>query len=219
MNMVAQPITQQRSTSQTTARWAIGVVDVENDFCEGGSLAVPGGAATAGRIHGWLLGEAGRYAGRFATADRHPDELPGHFAPAGVQPDYVEQWPPHCVAGTPGADLHPALLAGDTESALFDAVFAKGATSAAYSGFEGQTPDGLGLADWLAARQITGVELTGIATEHCVRATAADALAAGLRVRLVTDLCAGLDPDAVEAALRELADAGAEIVTTAELAG
>ena len=212
MNMAdgpdADPTSDRPDSSDDGApgRWAIGVVDVENDFCEGGSLAVPGGAAAAARIHDWLLGQARRYATRFATVDRHPADLPGHFAPSGTEPNYVDQWPPHCVDGTSGAEFHPALLSGATESALFDAVFAKGATSAAYSGFEGWTADGMGLAEWLAARDISGIELTGIATEHCVQATAADALSAGLRVRIVTDLCAGLDPEAVGSALRSVGD-------------
>lgn len=204
-----------RTTS--SARWAIGVVDVENDFCEGGSLAVPGGAAVAGRIRAWLDAEPQRWVARFATADRHPAVLPGHFAEAGAEPDFVDRWPPHCVAGTHGAELHADLVAATGESALFDAVVEKGQDAAAYSGFEGHTGDGVGLADWLRARAVDGVELCGIATEHCVRATASDALAEGFRVRLVTDLCAGLDDDAVAAAVQDLRAFGAEVVTTANL--
>lgn len=198
-------------------RWAVGVVDVENDFCEGGSLAVPGGAAVAARIRTWLDTEPRRWAARFATADRHPAELPGHFADDNT-PDFVASWPPHCVDGTPGAELHPNLVEGTTETALFDTLVAKGQRTAAYSGFEGTTADGLSLADWLRARAIDGVELCGIATEHCVRATAADALAEGFRVRVVVDLCVGLDPAAIITAIEQLRDDGAEIVTTDDLA-
>ena len=199
-------------------RWAVGVVDVENDFCEGGSLAVPGGAAAAGAIRAWLDREPERWVARFATADRHPAHLHGHFAEGDAEPDFVESWPAHCVAGTPGAELHPALVADTPESALFDAVVEKGQDAAAYSGFEGRTADGVALADWLRARAVDGVELCGIATEHCVRATATDALAEGFRVRLVIDLCAGLDDAAVTTALADLRAAGAEVVTTADLA-
>ncbi|MBX3314670.1 MAG: isochorismatase family protein [Actinobacteria bacterium] len=199
-------------------RWAVGVVDVENDFCEGGSLAVPGGAAVAGRIRTWIEAEPRRWVARFATADRHPGDLPGHFAPDGEAPNFVDTWPPHCVAGTPGADLHPNLVAGTSENALFDVLVEKGQRTAAYSGVEGTTPDGEPLATWLRDRAVDGIELVGIATDHCVRATAADALREGFRVRVVTDLCVGIAPDTVDAALAELAAAGAEITTTADLA-
>jgi len=207
------------TTGAGPERWALGVVDVENDFCEGGSLAVAGGAAVAAGVNAWMTTDADRWAVRFATADRHPPVLPGHFAPEGEAPNYVDTWPPHCVAGTPGAELHPDLLAGRREDDLFDVLVEKGRHSAAYSGFEGTTPDGRDLAAWLRDRGITGVELVGIATDHCVRATALDARREGFAVRVVTDLCAGITPESTEAALAELAEAGAEIVTTAELAG
>lgn len=205
------------STDQETTalRWALGVVDVENDFCEGGSLAVEGGAEVARRIRAHIEANPGRWAARFATADRHPVGLADHFASDGVDPNFVDTWPSHCVAGTPGAELHPNLVGGTTETALFDVLVEKGQTSAAYSGFEGTTPDGLGLADWLRARAIDGIEVCGIATDHCVRATAADALAEGFRVRVLTDLSAGIDDEAVATALRDLEAAGAEIVTAA----
>ncbi len=198
-------------------RWAVGVVDVQNDFCEGGSLAVAGGAEVAGRIRRWLDTGADRWVARFATADRHPAGLVGHFTPDGVVPEPPATWPPHCVAGTPGSDLHSDLLQGDDEGDLFDTVVAKGQASAAFSGFEGTTANGATLTDWLREREIDGVELCGIATDHCVRATADDALAAGFRVRVVTDLCAGIDPIAVDAVLAELTAAGAEITTTVDL--
>jgi len=204
-------------TTPSSERWAVGVVDVENDFCEGGSLAVAGGSDVASRIHRWLADEPGRWVARFATADRHPAVLPDHFAPDGTEPDYVDSWPSHCVAGTPGADLHPNLLGGVPETALFDELFAKGQRSAAYSGFEGSSTDGVVLADWLRARAVDGVELCGIATDYCVRATAASALAEGFRVRVVTDLCAGIADDTTAQALDELRAAGAEITTTDEL--
>ncbi|NLD78667.1 MAG: isochorismatase family protein [Acidimicrobiales bacterium] len=198
-------------------RWALGVVDVENDFCEGGSLAVEGGAEVARRIREHIEANPGRWAARFATADRHPAGLENHFAPEGTDPNYVDTWPSHCVAGTPGAELHPNLLEGTTETALFDVLVEKGQTSAAYSGFEGTTADGLSLAGWLRARGIDGIEVCGIATDHCVRATAADALAEGFQVRVLTDLSVGIDPDAITKALDDLEAAGAEIVTTTDV--
>lgn len=227
MTTTTDPTTTDPTTSRDTGqgpapspaqRWAVGVVDVENDFCEGGSLAVTGGAAVAGRIRAWLTSRPRRWAARFATADRHPAELADHFVAEGETPNFTDRWPPHCIAGTPGAELHPHLLEGTNESALFDVLVAKGQDRAAYSGFEGTTPDGDTLAAWLRARGIDGIELCGIATDHCVRATAADALAEGFAVRIVVDLCAGIDDHAVTAALDDLRADGAEVVTTDELA-
>lgn len=198
-------------------RWAIGVIDVENDFCEGGSLAVEGGAAVAGRIRQWIDSEPDRWVARFATADRHPVELPGHFAPPGEDPNFVDTWPPHCVVGTPGADLHPELLGDSGVTDLFDVLVEKGQRTAAYSGFEGTTPDGSTLERWLRSRAVDGVELVGIATDHCVRATALDAVRSGFHVRVLTDLCVGITPESVAASMKEMSDAGVEVVTTTDL--
>ncbi|MDT7675475.1 MAG: nicotinamidase/pyrazinamidase, partial [Pseudonocardiales bacterium] len=138
---------------------ALIIVDVQLDFCEGGSLAVAGGASVAERINA----VTGRYDQVVATRDYHVD--PGdHFSDT---PDYVHSWPVHCVAGTAGAAFHPAL-----DVAPIGAVFAKGGYAAAYSGFEGAEPGGAGLADWLRAHQVTEVDVVGIATDYCVRATA-----------------------------------------------
>ena len=199
-------------------RWALGVVDVENDFCEGGSLAVEGGAEIARRIRAWIDDAPDRWVARFATADRHPPVLADHFVTEGDQPDYRTSWPAHCVAGTPGAELHPNLVRDTHESTLFDVLVEKGQSTAAYSGFEGTTPDGDTLTNWLRSRAIDGIELTGIATDHCVQATAHHALDAGFAVRIVLDLCAGIDETAVDKALDALRERGAEVVTTTELA-
>jgi nicotinamidase/pyrazinamidase len=161
---------------------ALIVVDVQNDFCEGGSLAVAGGAGVAAAVSRHIAGHRGDYAHVVATRDHHID--PGdHFSD---RPDYVDSWPPHCVAGTPGAEFHP-----DLETGAVDAVFDKGAYEAAYSGFEGADADGRGLADWLRERGVTEVDVVGIATDHCVRATALDAAEAGLRTRVLLGLTAG----------------------------
>ena len=187
---------------------ALVVVDVQNDFCEGGSLAVSGGAAVAERISG-LLGiwasaarEEREYAAAVATQDHHVD--PGdHFSD---HPDFVRTWPAHCVVGTRGVDLHPAL---DTRP--LDAVFRKGEHAAAYSGFEGRTEDGVELAAWLRDRGVTDVDVCGIATDHGVRATVLDAVRAGFGVRVLLDLCAGVAPDTTAAALEEMAGTGATL--------
>ncbi len=137
-----------------------------------------------------------------ATKDHHID--PGdHWS---KEPDFVDSWPRHCQVGTDGEAFHPNL-----DPQPFDAVFLKGEHQAAYSGFEGRTVDGTGLADWLRARDVQRVDVCGIATDYCVRATVLDAATNGFTVRLLTDLCAGVAPESSERALGEMRDAGAEI--------
>lgn len=181
---------------------ALIVVDVQNDFCEGGSLAVAGGAAVARQISDYLAAHRGDYAAIAATRDFHID--PGaHFSD---RPDYVDSWPPHCRAGTPGADFHPNL-----DTSALDAVFSKGAYSAAYSGFEGSTDDAVELATWLRDKGVDAVDICGIATDHCVRATAADARAAGLTTRVLLNLTAAVSPETTATALDGLRAAGVEL--------
>jgi nicotinamidase/pyrazinamidase len=182
---------------------ALVIVDVQNDFCAGGSLAVPGGAEVARAISTYLAStDSSGYAHIVATQDHHIDPGP-HFA---ATPDFVTTWPPHCVAGTPGADFQP-----DLDTTRIEAVFRKGEYKAAYSGFEATEPSGVLLADWLRDRRVTEVDVAGIATDYCVRATAADAIAAGLHTRVLVDLTAGVGPATTEAALSELRAAGAEL--------
>ncbi len=213
---------------------ALIVVDVQNDFCEGGSLAVAGGAAVAAAISAALSAEAAlatepasptapaspgpapltvpapgtepapvghRWEHVVATKDFHID--PGaHF---GDPPDYVLTWPAHCVVGTTGTELHPNL-----DTSRIEAVFTKGQYAAAYSGFEGRS-DGVGLADWLHVRGVSAVDVVGIATDHCVRATALDAVTAGFDTTVLLDLTAGVAPDTVDSALDELRAAGVHL--------
>ncbi len=187
---------------------ALIVVDVQNDFCEGGSLAVSGGADVAFKIsevlHEWQeagLDPEASQAYEYVVATRDHHISPGdHFSD---NPDFVHSWPPHCVAGTDGAAFHPNL-----DPQPFDAVFSKGEYAAAYSGFEGKAPDGTGLADWLRSRDVDEVDIVGIATDHCVRATALDAVRAGFRTRVLLDMTAGVDPKTTERALEEMRSAG-----------
>jgi nicotinamidase/pyrazinamidase len=180
---------------------ALLVVDVQNDFCEGGSLGVTGGAAVAKAISQYVLGGA-RYDHVAATRDYHVD--PGtHFSDA---PDFLESWPPHCRAGTPGASFHPEL-----DVSAIEAVFSKGGRAAAYSGFEGIEPGGQALKDWLAERRVDTVEIAGIATDYCVRATALDALRAGLATTVLLDLCVGVAEESSARAMEEIRAAGATI--------
>ncbi|MGH4032751.1 isochorismatase family protein [Actinomycetota bacterium Odt1-20B] len=187
-------------------RRALIVVDVQNDFCEGGSLAVAGGADVAAAITE-LIGQApAGYRHVVATRDHHIE--PGdHFA---EHPDYAHSWPPHCVAGTEGVGFHPNF-APVVASGAIDAVFDKGAYAAAYSGFEGLDENGVSLADWLRAREISEVDVVGIATDHCVRATALDAVRAGFRTTVLLDLTAGVAEGSTEAALAEMRDAGVDL--------
>ena len=183
---------------------ALVIVDVQNDFCEGGSLAVTGGGQVARGISAYLASpQSSGYAHVVATKDHHIDP-DGHFSAA---PDFVHSWPPHCVAGTHGAGFHP-----DLDTSRVEAVFLKGEHAAAYSGFEGRDPAGTPLAYWLRERGVTGVDVAGIATDYCVRATAADAVAAGLATRVLVGLTAGVAPASTEAALTELRAAGAELL-------
>ncbi|MGW7488038.1 isochorismatase family protein [Streptomyces sp. NPDC054786] len=186
---------------------ALIVVDVQNDFCEGGSLAVAGGADVAAAITD-LIGQAacGGYRHVVATRDHHID--PGdHFSDT---PDYEHSWPVHCVAGTEGSGFHPNFAPAIASGAI-DAVFDKGSYTGAYSGFEGADENGSSLADWLHAHRVSEVDVVGIATDHCVRATALDALRSGLRTHVLLDLTAGVAAHTTERALEELRAAGAEL--------
>jgi nicotinamidase/pyrazinamidase len=182
---------------------ALIVVDVQNDFCEGGSLAVSGGADVAAAITDLIGDSAGSYRHVVATRDHHIDPGP-HFS---AHPDFVTSWPVHCVAGTEGVGFHPNFAPAVASGAV-DAVFDKGAYAAAYSGFEGLDENGDGLADWLRERAITEVDVVGIATDHCVRATALDAARAGFTTRVLLDLTAGVAPGTTEKALEDLREAG-----------
>jgi nicotinamidase/pyrazinamidase len=181
---------------------ALIIVDVQNDFCEGGSLAVTGGAHVAAGISAALRDDASRWAHVVATKDYHVD--PGaHF---GDPPDFVDTWPRHCVVGTPGADFHPEL---DTDR--IEAVFEKGEHAAAYSGFEGHS-GGIGLAAWLRMRDVSEVDVVGIATDHCVRATAVDAAREGFATTVLLDLTAGVAAETTDAALAEMRRSGVATV-------
>ncbi len=180
---------------------ALLVVDIQNDFCEGGSLEVAGAAEVVRRVNDLLAGDHG-YGHVVATKDHHVDPGP-HFA---TEPDFVSSWPPHCVAHTVGADFHP-----DLDIAGIEAVFHKGAYDAAYSGFEG-IADGVGLADWLRARNVNAVDIVGIATDYCVRATAEDAIRAGFSTRVLVDLTAGVGRETTVAALAGMDRAGVHLV-------
>lgn len=185
---------------------ALIVVDVQNDFCEGGSLAVEGGAAVARALADHLAAERGRYVLVVASRDRHVDPG-GHWSAA---PDFVATWPEHCRVGTPGAELHPAFVPA-VRAGLVDVVVDKGEHSAAYSAFEAHDEGGRTLARILADAGVTDVVVTGLATDHCVRATALDARAAGYPTVLATGLAAGVAAETTQAAIAAMRDAGVAI--------
>lgn len=193
---------------------ALFIIDVQNDFTEGGALGVTGGAAVAEGITEYLRANPGAYDVVIASRDWHDgdNDNGGHFAggPSGTgEPDFVDTWPRHCVADTPGAEYHPAL-----DASLVDVHVKKGQGVPAYSIFEGTTDDGAELIDVLDDREIDEVHVAGIATDYCVLASARDALDAGRRVTVLTDLVAGVAPESSRAALDELAAAGAELLAT-----
>jgi nicotinamidase/pyrazinamidase len=185
---------------------ALLIVDVQNDFTEGGALAVEGGDAVAAAVSALLVDHADEYAVIIASRDWHdPDgDNGGHFA---AEPDYVDTWPVHCVAGTFGAEYDP-LLATDAVTHHVR----KGQGKPAYSMFEGVADDGETVAGILTANGVLTADVVGIATDHCVRASALDAIAHGVHVRILTGLVAGVGEDSSAAALAELAHAGAELI-------
>lgn len=196
-------------------RRALVIVDVQNDFCEGGSLAVAGGAAVATAIAADVLARRDSYTVVVVTQDWHLE--PGsHFS---SEPDYVDSWPVHCVAGSAGAALHPNL---SPAVHLVDAAFRKGRFAAAYSGFEGHLSlesasdadeSGPLLGGWLRKHGIGAVDVAGIATDHCVRATALDARAQGFDTTVISPLTAAVDPGNNAAVFDELRAAGVTVLS------
>lgn len=181
---------------------ALVIVDVQNDFCEGGSLAVGGGADVARAITEYAASHRDEYAHIVATRDYHID--PGeHFSD---EPDFDTSWPQHCVVGTAGAEFHPAFDTG-----VVEAVFSKGEHEPAYSGFEGTDDGGAALADWLRGRGIQAVDIVGIATDYCVRATALDAARGRFSTRVLLDMTAGVARDSTDRALADMRGAGVDL--------
>lgn len=185
---------------------ALLIVDVQNDFCEGGSLAVAGGAAAAAKITDYLRDKGDGYDLVVASRDWHDPNSSneGHFSD---QPDFVNTWPAHCVAGSHGAEYHPNL-----DIAAIDLHIEKGQGRPSYSAFEGTTPSGDQLADALAAAGIDELDVVGIATDYCVLASSLDARDAGIRVNVLTDMCAGITEQTTAEALAKMQHAGCNVV-------
>jgi len=174
------------------------VVDVQNDFCAGGALAVDGGEQVVPVINDWIRRAVDAEITIVATRDWHPADHRSFTEQGGI-------WPPHCVRGTPGAEFHPALtLPSGT-------VVVSKATTAdvdAYSAF-----DGTGLAETLRARSVDRVIVGGLALDYCVKATALDAIAAGFEVQLLGEATRAVDvrPGDGRRAIEELREAGVKI--------
>ncbi|WP_206488933.1 isochorismatase family protein [Rhodococcus sp. KRD162] len=187
---------------------ALLVVDVQNDFTEGGALAVTGGAEVARKISAYLARHGDEYDLVVSSRDWHDavGDNGGHFA-TDAAPDFVDTWPVHCVAGTVGAEYHPDYATGSVDVHVY-----KGQGKPSYSAFEGVTEDGTPLADVLAAKEVTAVDVVGLATDYCVLASAKDAVSGSFEVRVLTDLVAGVAPETSAAALDGLRAAGAAVI-------
>jgi nicotinamidase/pyrazinamidase len=188
---------------------ALLVIDVQVDFCEGGALACSGGARVASAITEHIKANRSRYDYVIASRDWHtPNSLnDGHFPEAGQDPDYVKTWPLHCIAGEPGAEYHENL-----DSSLIDIHIKKGQGANGYSIFDGTDESGKSFYDLAKELGISEVDVVGIATDYCVRASSLDANLHGFEVRVITSLTAGVDKNSTEAAIDEMVDAGVRVV-------
>lgn len=187
---------------------ALFIIDVQNDFCEGGSLAVQGGAAVAAGITEHLKAHGSDYDVVIASRDWHDagNDNGGHFAPAGQSPDYVNNWPVHCVSGTHGAEYHSNL-----DSSMMNFHIIKGMGKPSYSIFEGETPEGKSLPALLSELKVSQIDVVGLATDYCVLASSLDAKTAGFEVTVIKDLIAGVAEESSTAALERLSSVGCKV--------
>lgn len=188
---------------------ALLVIDVQNDFCEGGALGVDGGAAVASKISDHL--DNSSYDLVVASRDWHDadNNNSGHFADPGSEPDFVNNWPVHCVAESFGAQYHPNLKTDKIQIDIF-----KGQGANGYSIFEGTTKEGKSFLELLDQHQIDEVDVVGIATDYCVLASAMDSKKHGLKVRVISSLTAGVSAESTEKAIDSLIDNGVEVVAS-----
>lgn len=188
---------------------ALLVIDVQNDFCEGGALACAGGSAVARKITDYLKANQSNYDYVIASRDWHtPGELnDGHFPADGLEPDFVKTWPLHCLAESQGAEYHPNL-----DTSLIDVHIKKGQSANGYSIFDGTDEQARAFSDVISGLEIDSVDVVGIATDYCVRASALDCVNHGLNVKVISSLTAGVNPQSTEAAIDEMVDAGVKVV-------
>lgn len=187
---------------------ALLIIDVQNDFCEGGSLACAGGASVAQRVTEYLRDHKSDYDFVIASRDWHDadNNNGGHFASEGQGPDFANTWPAHCVSGTNGAEYHPNL-----DASLINVHLEKGMGKPSYSAFEGVTRDGKSIADVLASAGVDQLDVVGIATDYCVLASSLDARKAGLAVTVLTEMCAGISAESTDSAIAQMKAAGCQI--------
>lgn len=181
---------------------ALLIVDVQNDFCEGGSLAVKGGANVAAAITQHIIDHSNEYDYIIASKDWHID--PGdHWGTlkSGKEIDYKTVWPVHCPAGLAGSNFHPFL-----DAAYIDAVFLKGQYEAAYSAFEGtlNSKADKTLDYWLDRYEVTNLYICGIATDYCVAATVTDSVTYGYNTCLLPYLTVAVDTENFDTIWRDL---------------
>lgn len=190
---------------------ALLVIDVQNDFCEGGALACEGGAAVASKISKYINHHRQSYDFVIASRDWHtPNDLnDGHFPPLGIQPDFQKTWPQHCIAQTKGAEYHQNL-----DIHQIDIHIKKGQRANGYSIFDGTTESGLSFLELIRNSEISEVDIVGIATDYCVRASALDSVRNGLKVRVISSLTAGVSPQSTEKSIDEMIDAGVSVIST-----
>lgn len=187
---------------------ALLIVDVQNDFVEGGALGVTGGTDVAARISTHLAERASDYTLVAASRDWHAADSSngGHFHAPGEEPDFNLTWPVHCVSGESGAEYAPGFATDRVTHHL-----RKGMGVPAYSAFEGVTDHGEALATVLREAGVTELDVVGLATDHCVRASVLDACSEGFGVRLLEGMHAGVAPETSAAALEEMTAAGASV--------
>lgn len=188
---------------------ALLVIDVQNDFCEGGALACAGGSAVAKKITDYLKANQSNYDYVIASRDWHtPGEInDGHFPADGLEPDFVKTWPLHCLAESKGAEYHPNL-----DTSLIDVHIKKGQSANGYSIFDGTDEQARAFSDVISELEIDSVDVVGIATDYCVRASALDCVNHGLNVKVISSLTAGVNPQSTEAAIDEMVDAGVKVI-------
>ncbi len=187
-------------------RNALLVVDVQNDFVEGGALPVTGGQQVASMVARHIRHFKQEYSFVVATRDYHEDPA-GHFSD---HPDFVNTWPPHCIIGTPGAALCPPI-SNLVREKLVATVVDKGRHAPAYSGFEGIDARGHPLLDVLREARVDHIDVCGLATDYCVRATALDARKFDFQVRVLVNLSAPVNAETGLQALEEMKAAGVQV--------
>ncbi len=183
-------------------RRALLIVDVQNDFCEGGSLEVKHGEEVAHRITEYLRRLSNKYDLVVASKDNHRRPA-DHFS---AHPDFRSTWPPHCVAGTAGSEFHPAL-----DISFIDQIVLKGEYRGAYSAFDGRTQTNESLLELLESKEIEAVDICGIATDYCVSQSAVDSLDYGFPTRILLDLVTGVSEERSLDALEDLQNRGADL--------